>query len=196
MELYVTEISKYVIASMMLLYTITAFAAFRFRSREARTHIYATQIILMFMIQIACFVQILARTGKVVYLFFFAFQIVVFSAVIMLFYFIYPDGNRLIINNCCLLLMIGVIILTRLSYEKAVKQFVIVAISFLIGFFIPEMIFRFNFLKRFTWIYAAVGIAAMSVVLILGATINGRCLFPTFGVCKGIVPVFPGGSFV
>ncbi|RKM57021.1 FtsW/RodA/SpoVE family cell cycle protein [Butyrivibrio sp. X503] len=176
MELYVTEISKYVIASLLFLYTVMAFLAFKYRSREARTNIYATQIVLMFLIQLACFVQIIARTGKVLYLFFFAFQIVVFSAVLMLFYFIYPDGNRLIINNCCLLLMIGVIILTRLSYDKAVKQFVIVAVSFLIGFFIPEMIFRFNFLKRFTWIYAGVGIAAIGVVLILGATINGSKL--------------------
>ncbi|RKM62741.1 FtsW/RodA/SpoVE family cell cycle protein [Butyrivibrio sp. XB500-5] len=176
MELYVTEISKYVIAIMLLLYTVTAFMAFRLRSREARTKIYVAQIMLIFMIQIACFIQIIARTGKVLYLFFFAFQIVVFSAVLMLFYFIYPDGNRLIINNCCLLLMIGVVILTRLSYEKAVKQFVIVAISFLIGFFIPEMIFRFNFLKRFTWIYAAVGIAAIGAVLVLGVAINGSKL--------------------
>lgn len=176
MELYITEISKYVIASMMFLYTFTAFLAFKLRSREARAHIYAAQIALMFLIEFSCFVQIIARTGKVVYLFFFAFQIVVFSSVIMLFYFIYPDGNRLIINNCCLLLMIGVIILTRLSYERAVKQFIIIAISFLLGFFIPEMIFRFNFLKRFTWAYAGIGVACLGIVLILGATINGSKL--------------------
>ena len=47
MELYVTEISKYVIAIMLLLYTVTAFIAFRLRSREARTKIYVAQIMLI-----------------------------------------------------------------------------------------------------------------------------------------------------
>ena len=83
-----------------------------------------------------------------VYLFFFAFQIIIFASVLMLFYVIYPEGNRLLINNTCLLLMIGMIILTRLSYDKAVKQFFIVTASFIIGFFIPEVILRFDYLKK------------------------------------------------
>jgi cell division protein FtsW (lipid II flippase) len=69
--------------------------------------------------------------------------------------------------------MIGMIILTRLSYDKAIKQFFIIAASFIVGFFVPEIIFRFDFLKTFTWIYAAIGILAIGVVLILGAATNG-----------------------
>lgn len=173
MEIYVTEISKYVITGILLLYTALSFYVFRFRTEKRRKPIYIGQIICMFAMQGACFVQILARTGKVVYIFFFLFQIIVFASVLLLFYILYPEGNRLIINNTCILLMIGMIILTRLSYDKAVKQFFIVAGSFVIGFLIPEMIFRFDFLKKFTWIYAGVGIAAMSVVLLLGAVTNG-----------------------
>ncbi|MBQ4079731.1 MAG: FtsW/RodA/SpoVE family cell cycle protein, partial [Thermoguttaceae bacterium] len=43
----------------------------------------------------------------------------------------------------------------------------------IVGFFVPELIFRFDFLKKYTWIYAGVGIVAIGIVLILGATING-----------------------
>lgn len=181
MELYVTEISKYVIAFLMFLYTLEAFVAFRWRTEKKRTGLYIRQIILMFAVQIACFVQIMARTGKPVYLFFFAFQIIAFSSVLLLFYVIYPDGNRLIINNSCMLMMIGLIMLTRLSYDRAVKQFFIIVASFVIGFIVPEIIFRFEFLKKFTWIYAALGVVAIGIVLLLGAVTNGSKISYTIG---------------
>ncbi len=79
MKLYVTEISKYVIALFLFLYTLEAFMAFRFRTEKKRKGIYIRQIIFMFAVQLACFVQIIARTGKARYLFFFAFQIIVFA---------------------------------------------------------------------------------------------------------------------
>ena len=173
MELYVTEISKYVIAFLMFLYTLESFVAFRWKTENKRKGLYIRQVILMFAIQIACFIQIMARTGKPVYLFFFAFQIIAFSSVLLLFYVIYPDGNRLIINNSCMLMMIGLIMLTRLSYDRAVKQFFIIVASFIVGFIVPEIIFRFEFLKRFTWIYASLGVVAIGVVLLLGAVTNG-----------------------
>ena len=173
MKLYVTELSKYVIALFLFLYTLEAFFAFRYKTEKKRKGLYIRQIICMFAVQIACFIQILARTGKVAYAFFFAFQVIVFASVLLMFYVIYPEGNRLIINNCCMLLMIGMIILTRLSYDKAIKQFFIIAASFIIGFFVPELIFRFEFLKNLQWVYAGVGILAIGVVLILGAATNG-----------------------
>lgn len=173
MELYVTEISKYVITLFLFLYTLGAFLVFCWKTEEKRKGVYIGQIICMFAVQIACFIQILARTGKAQYAFFFAFQVIIFASVITLFYLIYPDGNRLIINNSCMLLMIGMIILTRLSYAKAIRQFFIIIASFVVGFFVPELIFRFNFLKKFTWIYAAIGIVAIGVVLILGAATHG-----------------------
>jgi len=173
MELYVTEISKYVIALFMLLYTLAAYLTFRYKTEKKRKSIYISQIICMFAVQIACFIQIIARTGKPVYLFFFAFQIIIFASVLLLFYAIYSEGNRLIINNSCMLLVISMIVLTRLSYDKAVKQFFIVTASFIIGFFIPEIIFRFEILKKFTWIYAAAGVVAIGAVLLYGAVTNG-----------------------
>ena len=173
MELYVTEISKYVIDIFMLIYVVEAFLVYRYKTEKKRKGIYIRQIICMFAMQVSCFIQIIARTGKPVYLFFFAFQIIIFASVLMLFYVIYPEGNRLLINNTCLLLMIGMIILTRLSYDKAVKQFFIVTASFIIGFFIPEVILRFDYLKKLTWIYAGTGIVAIGAVLLYGAVTNG-----------------------
>ncbi len=181
MELYVTEISKYVIALFLFCYTLEAFMAFRYRTEKKRKGIYIRQIIFMFAVQLSCFVQILARTGKAAYMFFFLFQIIIFASVLMLFYVIYPEGNRLIINNTCMLLMIGMIILTRLSYDKAVKQFFIITVSFIIGFFVPALVFKLELVKKFTYLFAALGILAIGVVLLLGAVTNGSKITYTLG---------------
>ncbi|MCR4997084.1 MAG: FtsW/RodA/SpoVE family cell cycle protein [Butyrivibrio sp.] len=173
MKLYVTEIAKYVIAFLLFLYTADSFGALAKPYESDRKLIYTRQIGCMFGVQISCFIQILARTGKMSYFFFFAFQLVIFASIIMLFYVIYPDANKLVVNNMCMLLMIGIIMLTRLSYEKAIKQFIIVATSIVIGFFIPELIFRLNVIKRYEWVFAAIGLAAIGVVLVLGTATNG-----------------------
>lgn len=110
------------------------------------------------------------------YLFFFAFQQIALYAAAMLYRLLYPATNRLLVNNMCMLLSIGFVILTRLSYKMAVKQFIIAAGSLGVALLIPFFVHKFKFLKNLQWIYALVGIAALSVVLILGQTTYGSKL--------------------
>ena len=173
MELYITELSKYFITLFMALYTLECFLVFRFSDEERRSGIYARQNLLMFLVHFSCFLVICFETGNIEYLFFYALQQILLFATVMLFRMIYPKGNRLIINNMCLLLSIGFVILTRLSFEKAIKQFFIVTVSIVAGMLIPYFIHKLKFLKSLTWIYAAVGIAALGIVVILGATTHG-----------------------
>lgn len=107
------------------------------------------------------------------YLFFYVLQQILMFATVMLFRMVYPKGNRLIVNNMCLLLSIGFVILTRLSFEKAIKQFFIVTISIVAGMLIPYFIHKLKFLKNLPWIYAALGIVALGIVLVLGAVTYG-----------------------
>lgn len=181
MELYITELSKYVIAVFMALYAYEAFAVFRFKDEESRNGIYTRQNILMLVIHFSCFMVICFETGEMSYLFFYAFQQIVLFATVVLFHVIYPKANRLIINNMCMLLGIGFVILTRLSYDRAVKQFIIVAFSIAVGMMIPFFVHKLKFLKSLTWVYALVGIAALAVVLILGAVTNGSKISYSIG---------------
>ena len=173
MELYITELSKYVIAFLMVLYTLEAFAVFLHKDEKKRSGIYTRQNIWMVAVHFSCFMVICFETGVVSFLFFFAFQQIVLLATTALFHVMYPGANRLIINNMCMLLSVGFVILSRLSYERAVKQFIIVSFSVAVAIIIPFFIHKFKFLKKLTWIYAGVGIAALSVVLILGSTTYG-----------------------
>ncbi len=181
MELYITELSKYVITLLMALYTFESLAVFRFRNEDDRSGIYTRQKILMFLIHFSCFMVICFETGEMSYLFFYAFQQIVLFATIVLFQMIYPKADRLVINNMCMLLSISFVILTRLSYDKAVKQFIIVAVSITVGMLIPFFVHRVKFLKSLTIVYAIIGIAALGIVLILGTATYGSKISYSIG---------------
>lgn len=176
MEQYITEFAKYFIAIFMALYTYECFAVFRYNTEERRNGIYIRQNLLMFLVHFTCFLVICTETEELDYLFFYAFQEIILFAAISLFHMIYPRINRLIINNTGLLLSIGFVILTRLSYDKAKRQFIIVTVSLIIALIIPYFMDRFQFLKDLKWVYALVGITALSTVLILGTVTKGAKL--------------------
>lgn len=173
MELYITELSKYFITLFIALYTLECFLVFRFPDEESRRGSYIRQNLFMFLVHFSCFLVICFETGKIEYLLFYALQQILLFSTIVLFRMIYPKGNRLIINNMCMLLSIGFIILSRLSFDKAIKQFFIVTVSVIVGMLIPFFIHKLKFLKSLTWIYAAVGIVGLAIVLILGSVTNG-----------------------
>ncbi len=183
MEQYIMEFAKYFIAIFMALYTYECFAVFRYNTEERRNGIYIRQNLLMFLVHFTCFLVICTETEELDYLFFYAFQEIILFAAISLFHMIYPRINRLIINNTGLLLSIGFVILTRLSYDKAKRQFIIVTVSLIIALIIPYFMDRFLFLKDLKWVYALVGITALSTVLILGTVTKGAKL--SFSI-KGI----------
>ena len=176
MELYVSEFSKYIITLLIALYTYECFAVFRFSEEDRRRGIYTRQNLLMFAIHFTCFLVICFETGDILYLFFYAFQQVILYAAIVLYRMLYPKANRLVVNNMCMLLSISFVMLTRLSYGKALRQFIIVAVSLAVALVIPYFVHKFKFLKNLKWVYGIVGIAALSVVLILGQTTYGSKL--------------------
>ena len=173
MELYITELSKYFITLFIACYTLECFLVFRFSDEERRRGGYIRQNLWMFLVHFSCFLVICFETGKIEYLLFYVLQQILLFSTVMLFRMIYPKGNMLIVNNMCMLLSIGFVILTRLSYERAIKQFFIVTSSIIIGMAIPFFIRNLKFLKSLTWIYAGVGIVSLGIVLILGSVTYG-----------------------
>ena len=173
MALVISDLSKYVIAVFMALYTYESFAAFRGRNEEKKEGIYTRQIICMFIVHFVSFAAICLETSDLSYIIFYGFQQILLFATIALFRAVYKDASRLLINNMCMLLSIGFVMLTRLDFDRALKQFKIVTISLLLGLSIPYLIKRFRFLEKFTWLYGVFGVFALAIVLILGAVTNG-----------------------
>ena len=68
------------------------------------------------------------------------------------------------INNMCMLLCIGMIMLTRLDYASAVKQFVIAAGAIAISLVVPVVIRKFKRFSEWRNFYAIVGIISLCLL--------------------------------
>lgn len=185
MSEYVLELSKYFICGLMVLYTLSCFYAFRYGARGGKRPVYVIQIILMLLLQTICFVDLVLGSKDMPvddsvsvsldmqYLFLFLFVEFFLLAVLFLVPAIYEQCNRLLLNNMCMLIGIGLMMISRLSFSSAIKQYIIVLVSLVISLLIPFIFSKVRFLKKMTWLYAAVGIALLSVVLVLGDETRG-----------------------
>lgn len=72
-----------------------------------------------------------------------------------------------------MLMVIGFTILTRLSYDTAMRQFQIAVISVAITMLIPLIISKVSMFRKLTWIYGIVGIGMLGIVAFLGVTTKG-----------------------
>lgn len=181
MALVISDLSKYVITIVMAIYTLQCFLVFFHKSESDRGANYVAQIICMFLVHFVCFAAICLETGEMSYIIFYGFQQILLFATVALFRVIYPEANRLIINNMCMLLSISFVILTRLNYAKAIRQFGIVTVSLIIGLIVPFLVKKLRFLKYLTWVYGIVGIAALLVVCVLGAVTHGSKISYSIG---------------
>ncbi len=174
---YLTALSKYFILILMVFYTIEALTVVFFNRKS--NAVFIRQEIYLFFIQFFAYATICLKSGKIDYLFFYAIlQLVIFS-VIVLYQTIYPGIDKGLLNNLTLLLSLGFIILTRLDFSKAVKQLIIASVSLTLSFFVPTLIRHLSLLRRLKWLYVSLGLACLSVVLILGQVTNGSKIFYT-----------------
>ena len=173
MQYYVVEFSKYAMALLMGIYTLESFFALGKKRDDGKNGVFIRQNVYMFLIQFLAYLSMCLQTGQIEYLFFYAFlQIALFSTIV-LYQMIYPKCNRLLVNNMCLLLSIGFIMLTRLDYDKAMKQFFIVVVSLVVALIVPFFVHKLTFIKHLKWLYGVVGIAALGIVLVLGQVTHG-----------------------
>lgn len=172
----IIELSKYLIILFMAIYTFECFSVFRYSDEESRNGIYIRQNVFMFLIHFISFAALCLemKDGKLIL--FYAIQQIALFGVIVLYRVIYPNANRLIVNNMCMLLTIGFIILTRLSYDKAQKQFGIAVVFLALTMLVPFILKKFKYFNKFYWIYSVIGIGALAMVMLFSGVVNGSKL--------------------
>ena len=175
MQQYITELSKYGIAGAMVLYTLGTLLGL-FLEENSRRVLYVWQCVLMFLIQLMCFLDLTIVSGQMKYVFFYLFvQIFLLTASVMV-PLIYEGVNRLLLSGMCMLTGTGLCIVSRLNFNRAVRQYVIALISLMAVLVIPYLFSRIRSLKKLTWVYGLVGLGMLSVVLVLGEITYGSKL--------------------
>jgi cell division protein FtsW (lipid II flippase) len=180
----ITELSKYTMLIMLALYTYQCFSSLRRKlSPEEQRSKFRAQVFFMFLLHANAYAVLMFATEKAELLFFYGAQVLFFIAILLLYSTLYRRASPLVVNNMCMLMMIGFVMLTRLSYEFAIKQFTIAIPAMAISLIIPYLISRVSYFKNLTWLYALLGISLLGVVGILGAVTKGaRLSFTVAGI--------------
>ncbi len=161
---------------LITIYAYECFTVFGYDNIREQKKIFHNQNVLMFLIHFMAFCSMYLKTGEKKLLVFYAVQVLILLSTINLITKIYPKSSRLIVNNMCMLLTIGFIMITRLQYNKAVKQSIIVAFSVAVSLVIPIFIRKIKGLSELRIIYAAVGIVALAAVVVIGQVSGGAKL--------------------
>lgn len=170
----VIQLSKYIMVLLMTLYTYLCFSIFGYRSPERKARMLRRQTGLIFLIHALAFASMYLATDDVKMLAFYVMQVILFGASVLSYTMLYPKASRLVVNNMCMLLCIGMIMLTRLDYASAVKQFAIAAGSVALSLAVPVIIRKFKRLSEWRNFYAVAGLISLAAVLALGLLFSRR----------------------
>lgn len=173
MENIVFQLSKYIIIIFTTIYTLYCFTAFRSANKVRQRNIFHKQSLLMYLVHFICYGLLFldSKNIKVVYLYF--AQVAFFILVKLVYKLVYKKLSAYILNNMLFLIMISFVILTRLSFDMVIKQFMIVGASFGICLVVPVIIEKFKYLSKLGWIYGFVGLSLLLLVLVFGTTKYG-----------------------
>ncbi len=169
----ITEFSKYLMIILFLFYTYYSFAVPAARNEKRQRSMLRAQAACMFVIHLDAFVVIYANTREIRYLFFYAAQVLFVIFLFVVYKLVYRRAARLVINHMCMLMLIGFIILSRLDFSSAVRQFEIAVVASVLTIFIPLLVRKLKFLRKFTWVYAVVGVVSLGAVLLFGRISGG-----------------------
>ncbi|MCR5665823.1 MAG: FtsW/RodA/SpoVE family cell cycle protein [Eubacterium sp.] len=182
MEHIITELSKYLLIIFFAIYTFQCFHVFKGRkTQEHMDVIYGRQTFLMFLIHLVGNILIIMNEKELKYIVFYLAQLALMIVFLVLYTKIYKKASRLVVNNMCMLMIIGFIMLTRLEFESALRQFEIAVIGLVLTLLVPLLIHRIKFFKKLTWVYAGVGIVLLGAVKVLGTTSYGAQLAINIG---------------
>lgn len=167
----------------MTVYTFRSFTYFTIKSDVKKNRSSFKQNIAMFLFHFTAYFTIYLMTRDDSILLFYGCQVLFFIIVLSFNRFAYPKASRILTSHTCLMLSIGYIMLTRLSYGLAIRQFTISIIGSILSWVIPFIMLKMKSLRKMVWVYGILGILMLLVVMLFGDTSYGAKLsISIFGV--------------
>ncbi|NBH73094.1 FtsW/RodA/SpoVE family cell cycle protein [Clostridiaceae bacterium] len=172
----IIEVSKYLMILLIAVYTYLNFSYFRYREEWGQRRVCRRQNIAMFLMHFVAYLILYLKSEDNRVVLFYLAQVVFLGAYIGLYQIFYRNLTRILVNNMCMLLCVGWIVMTRLSLDKALRQFIIVAAAALVTWIIPFIMDRVWQLSRIAWVYGILGLALLVAVWMVGNNSYGAQL--------------------
>ncbi|MBR6271139.1 MAG: FtsW/RodA/SpoVE family cell cycle protein [Lachnospiraceae bacterium] len=176
-----TEISKYLMLLIMIIYTFFNFIAIGVKTEKRLKSLCSKQLFMIILMLVLGYLIIVLRKEDYTIIAFFAVQLVFYLLYYILFPRFYKKCSRLIVSNTIMLFGFGVMYLTRLDYARAITQFSIGSAAFAISMLVPVIIKKLSALAKWAWLYAILGLGLLGVVWRLGSTTYGAQLTLSLG---------------
>ena len=173
MENVVVEISRFVILILMTVYTIYGFAVFKMKNKKKQRSYYKTQRMLLLLNHFICNLVLYMNSYNIKILIFYLAQLAFLIGFNILYPMVYRKISMAILNHMMMLFSISFVMLARLSFDSAWRQFAMAAIAMGIGLFVPAVIKKMSFLTKLQWFYAVAGIGMLAYVFLFGVTVYG-----------------------
>lgn len=162
------ELTKYLMLILMGAYTYHTFRAAVKKNKRLQDKSYKWMTVFIFMLHFTGYFAMYLQLANEKLLILYGGEVLIFILVLAFYQIIYPGISGLLLRNMLMLLSIGFIILTRLSFDKAVRQFIIAAVTLGIGLVIPSVMKKFGNLRKYGWFYGIFGISLLILVLLIG----------------------------
>ena len=172
MQAYAVSYSKYMIAASMVLYTFLAYVALP-SGKDVRRTCETLQRLCLGVFTVNAYLTMAILAGDEYIFTFGILQLLIVLGAALLYRTLYKNANMLMINNVMMLLSIGLVMITRINQAKAQKQLLISLAGMVFLMVIPLLRSKFDSLRKGTYFYGILGIAALGAVLLLGAITNG-----------------------
>ncbi len=183
MEFILSELTKYLAVLFSALFALDGCLIFILKKEKHKKWCYIRQKIYLFMMQFLCYCTMCFQTKNVKYILLYAVVQILLFSILSITPMIYEKINGLLLHNMCFLLGTGFIIISRLSFEKAIRQVIIAGAGYFIALFIPVIIKKVNIMKRGWFLYGILGMGLLALVYVLGEITNGsKISFSVYGV--------------
>ncbi len=134
-------------------------------------------------------VLILTFSYAAIYLSVYEDKIIIFYGAIMAYFLVtkavlkifYESFRMPLINNMQMFMTIGFSMLARLSYTKAIKQFVVCVFITMVAMFVPKIIEKAVGFRKYCYVYAVLGVLSLAAVLMFGSYVYGAKLNLSIG---------------
>ena len=166
---------------MCIVYTFSSVTVLTAKTERREQVLIRRQQFCMFAFQFASYLILFLQTENIKIAIFYLAQLVFFKIAIWLYRYVYPNCSMALMNHMFFLLTVGFVMLSRLSFDKAERQFIIVVIAFLVSLIVPVLMETFLWIQKLGYLYGLLGLVFLSLVFVIGTEKYGSVNWISIG---------------
>lgn len=168
-------ISRYVLVLLSALFSFISFKCIKDTNKKQNSYI-ILQRLLMYLIHFILFAIIYLYSENINIIIFYIAQVVFFVLLNVITRKLYRNYHKALLNLMSFMLMIGFAIITRISYNKGIRQFIICIFAALITLVIPKIMEKSKKIRNYSYLFGIFGIGALALVYVIGNVTSGAKL--------------------